>query len=76
MLYPADPPAVEEIVAVMRRAADNRHGRRLQAVIVVLWRGGLRGPNDAGKDSARSRHRRQAATAAERAGESASLNVP
>ena len=42
MLYPADPPTVEEIVAVMRRAADDRHGRRLRAIIVVLWRGGLR----------------------------------
>jgi site-specific recombinase XerD len=42
MLYPADPPTVEEIVAVMRRAADDRHGRRLRAIVVVLWRGGLR----------------------------------
>jgi integrase len=40
--YPADPPPVEEIVAVMRHAADDRHGRRLRATIVVLWRGGLR----------------------------------
>jgi hypothetical protein len=40
--YPADPPTVEEIVAVMRHAADDRHGRRLRAMIVVLWRGGLR----------------------------------
>jgi integrase len=40
--YPADPPTVEEIVAVMRHAAEDRHGRRLRAVIVVLWRGGLR----------------------------------
>jgi site-specific recombinase XerD len=42
MHYPADPPTVEEIVAVMRRAPDDRHGRRLRAIIVVLWRGGLR----------------------------------
>ena len=42
MLYPADPPTVEEIVAVMRRAADDPHGRRLRAIVVVLWRGGLR----------------------------------
>ena len=27
-LYPADPPTVEEIVAVMREAADDRHGLR------------------------------------------------
>jgi integrase len=42
MRYPADPPTVEEIVAVMRQAADDRHGWRLRAMIVVLWRGGLR----------------------------------
>lgn len=40
--YPADPPTVEEITAVMRNAGDNRHGWRLCALIVVLWRGGLR----------------------------------
>ncbi len=40
--YPADPPTVEEIVAVMRAAGDGRHGRRLRALIVVLWRAGLR----------------------------------
>jgi hypothetical protein len=42
MLYPADPPTVEEIVCVMRRASDDRHGWRLRAMIVMLWRGGLR----------------------------------
>jgi integrase len=41
-LYPAAPPTVEEIIAVMRRTADDRHGARLRALIVVLWRGGLR----------------------------------
>jgi integrase len=41
-LYPADPPTVEEIVAVMREASDDRHGYRLRALVVVLWRGGLR----------------------------------
>jgi hypothetical protein len=41
-LYPADPPTVEEIIAVMRQTPDDRHGARLRAVIVVLWRGGLR----------------------------------
>jgi site-specific recombinase XerD len=40
--YPADPPTVDEIVAVMRHAANDRHGFRLRAVIVVLWRAGLR----------------------------------
>ena len=40
--YPADPPKIEEIVAVMRRAGDDLHGRRLRGLIVVLWRAGLR----------------------------------
>jgi site-specific recombinase XerD len=40
--YPADPPTVEEIVAVMRVARDSIHGRRLRALIVILWRAGLR----------------------------------
>ena len=40
--YPADPPTVEEIVAVMRAAGDGRHARRLRGLIVVLWRAGLR----------------------------------
>ena len=40
--YPADPPTVEEIVTVMRQAGDGPHGRRLRALIVVLWRAGLR----------------------------------
>jgi integrase len=42
MRYPADPPTVEEIVAVMRKILTDRHGLRLRAMIVVLWRGGLR----------------------------------
>lgn len=42
MLYPADPPSVDEIVAVMRQTRDDGHGLRLRALIVVLWRGGLR----------------------------------
>jgi site-specific recombinase XerD len=42
MRYPADPPTVEEIVAVMRLTGEDRHGWRLRAMIVVLWRGGLR----------------------------------
>jgi integrase len=41
-LYPADPPTVEEIIAVMRQTGDERHGARLRALIVVLWRAGLR----------------------------------
>jgi site-specific recombinase XerD len=42
MQYPADPPTVDGIVAVMRHTGDHRHGFRLRAVIVVLWRAGLR----------------------------------
>src|SRR4051795_2021559 len=41
-LYPADPPTVDEIIAVMREASDDSHGERLRALVVVLWRGGLR----------------------------------
>ena len=40
--YPADPPTIVEIVAVMRQAGDTIHGRRLRGLIVVLWRAGLR----------------------------------
>jgi site-specific recombinase XerD len=42
MRYPADPPRVEEIVAVMRQAGDGLAGDRMCALIVVLWRAGLR----------------------------------
>jgi site-specific recombinase XerD len=40
--YPADPPSVEEIIAVMRAAGEDRHGARLRALIAMLWRAGLR----------------------------------
>jgi site-specific recombinase XerD len=40
--YPADPPRVEEIVAVMRQAGERPVGLRLRGLIVVLWRAGLR----------------------------------
>jgi site-specific recombinase XerD len=40
--YPADPPKVEEIVAVMRTSGDGAHARRLRGLIVTLWRAGLR----------------------------------
>jgi hypothetical protein len=39
MRYPADPPTVEDIVAVMRKIPVDRHGVRLRAIIFVLWRG-------------------------------------
>jgi len=40
--YPADPPTVEEIIAVVRAAGDGADGARLRALIVILWRAGLR----------------------------------
>jgi site-specific recombinase XerD len=40
--YPADPPTVDEIVAVMRHARHATRGDRLNGLIVVLWRAGLR----------------------------------
>ncbi len=40
--YPADPPRVEEIIAVMRAAGDRIYGDRVRGLIVVLWRAGLR----------------------------------
>ena len=42
MRYPADPPRVEEVVAVMRLAGEGLSGDRIRALIVVLWRAGLR----------------------------------
>jgi integrase len=40
--YPADPPTVEEIIAVMRTAGAGADGVRLRALIVLLWRAGMR----------------------------------
>jgi site-specific recombinase XerD len=40
--YPADPPPVEEIVAVMRAAGTGPEALRLRALMVLLWRAGLR----------------------------------
>ena len=40
--YPADPPSVEEIISVMRCAGERPEGLRMRALIVVLWRAGLR----------------------------------
>ena len=39
---PADRPKIEENIAVMRAAGDDAHGRWLRALIVILWRAGLR----------------------------------
>lgn len=40
--YPADPPTVEGIIAVMRAAGGGADGALLRALIVILWRAGLR----------------------------------
>jgi integrase len=40
--YPADPPTIEEIVAAMRAAGDGPDGARPRALLVILWRAGLR----------------------------------
>ena len=40
--YPADPPRVEEIIAVMRQAGETATGVRIRGLVVVLWRAGLR----------------------------------
>jgi site-specific recombinase XerD len=40
--YPPDPPSVEEIIAVMRTVGDSPEGLRLRALVVILWRAGLR----------------------------------
>lgn len=40
--FPADPPRVEEIIAVMRAAGSGVHGLRMRGLVVVLWRAGLR----------------------------------
>jgi len=42
MRYPADPPRVEEIIAIMRQAGAGIHGARIRGLIVVLWRSGVR----------------------------------
>ena len=40
--YAADPPTVDEVIAVTRHARQARYGSRLNGLIVVLWRAGLR----------------------------------
>ena len=69
--YPADPPTVEEIIAVMHAAGDGADAVRLRGLIILLWRAGLRiseglasNENDldlqARRDSGPPRQRRQA----------------
>jgi site-specific recombinase XerD len=55
--YPADPPTVEEIIAVMRGAGEDADAVRLRGLI-VLWRAGLRisealAPTESDLDSSR-----------------------
>jgi hypothetical protein len=45
MRYPADPPTCRRSWPVMRHAPDGSHGWRVRAMIVVLWRAGLRIPS-------------------------------
>ena len=40
--YVADPPTVDEIIAIMRHAQSAPYGNRLNGLIVVLWRAALR----------------------------------
>jgi site-specific recombinase XerD len=40
--YAADPPTVDEVIAIMRVARSAPYGNRLNGLIVVLWRAGLR----------------------------------
>lgn len=40
--YPPDPPTVEEIVTVTRAGGPTKTGIRMRALIVLLWRAGLR----------------------------------
>ena len=40
--YPADPPTVDESIAVMRATGSGASADRLRALIVLLWRAGLR----------------------------------
>jgi integrase len=40
--YPATPPTAEQVLAMLEACEDNPAGRRLRALLVVLWRAGLR----------------------------------
>src|SRR3954454_7801560 len=40
--FPADPPRTEEIIAVMRFCDRTDHSARARALIIILWRAGLR----------------------------------
>ena len=55
--YPADPPAIEQIIAVMHTAGAGPDGMRLRALIVVLWRAELRSAKRSRSPSPTSRSR-------------------
>lgn len=40
--YEPDPPTVDEIVLFLQTCPDNVYGRRMQALVILLWRSGLR----------------------------------
>lgn len=40
--YPADPPTILEIVKVLKACPDTMSGQRTRALIILLWRSGLR----------------------------------
>ena len=42
LLYPADPPTVEEIILLIREAGPRPYADRLRGLIAILWRAGLR----------------------------------
>jgi hypothetical protein len=48
---------IEEIVAVMRTVGDRAEGHRLRALIMLLWRAGLRISEALGSSGKRSRQR-------------------
>jgi len=52
--YPADPPRVEEAIAVMRAARDRPHGRRLRSLIVIIVARGATHPRSARARRSRS----------------------
>lgn len=41
-VYPPEPFVVEDVVAILQACPDTPHGRRLRALVVLLWRSGLR----------------------------------
>jgi hypothetical protein len=53
--YAADPPTVDEIIAIMRVARGAPYGNRLNGLIVVLWRTGASDQRGAVADRDRSR---------------------